>query len=356
MNHPVSIADLHSRLIAVIPDGYLCDSEHLHDLARRWCEKQRAWHGPGHLLAMLDEILATSKGEEKDTLLIAALYHDAIYDPRASDNEEVSACLLESHAKDTVSSVISKALKLITDSKWDAPPEDKLAELFFHLDSRQLEDDCTPGERLCYERAVFREYQFASWSLYKDKRRAFLKGWAERHPQHRKGAAECIGLLEGLEPRVALYPGSFNPFHLGHLSILRQAETTFDKVIIGVGINRQKTGAVETRALRENELQSRLRFHEVATFSGLLTDYIGKLDLPVTIVRGVRDGTDLEAELRYTRFLNELRPGTNVLWIACEPELQHLSSSAIRELESIEPGAGARYIPDTIKIYGLAAS
>jgi len=71
--------------------------------------------------------------------------------------------------------------------------------------------------------------------------------------------------------------------------------------------------------------------------------------LPLSVVR---DGTDLEAELRYSRFLRELRPGTSVVWIGCEAELQHLSSSAIRELESIAPSSGDRYVPATEEIYG----
>ena len=153
---------------------------------------------------------------------------------------------------------------------------------------------------------------------------------------------------------MAIYPGSFAPFHLGHLSILRQAESVFDKVIVAVGVNRQKPGAVESAESRSRELQERLRFHEVVSFSGLLTSFLDDLDFPATIVRGVRDGTDLEAELRFVRFLNELRAETGVVWISCEAELQHLSSSAIRELEAIEPGAGQRYLPETAAIYELA--
>jgi pantetheine-phosphate adenylyltransferase len=153
---------------------------------------------------------------------------------------------------------------------------------------------------------------------------------------------------------VAIYPGSFSPFHLGHLSILRQAEAMFDQVIVAVGVNRQKAGAAATAPERAAALQARLRFHEVASFDGLLTDFVEALTLPVTIVRGVRDGTDLEAELRFVRFLNDLRPDTRVVWIGCEAELQHLSSSAIRELESIEPKAAQRYVPDTASIYDLA--
>jgi pantetheine-phosphate adenylyltransferase len=188
---------------------------------------------------------------------------------------------------------------------------------------------------------------------YRTKRAAFLAQWAERFPDHRRGVRECLELLSGLRPRIAVYPGSFNPFHRGHLSILRQAERSFDKVVVSVGINRRKSGSVDSASERFADLQSRLCFHEVTLFDGLLSHYLDGLGYEVTVVRGVRDGTDLEAELRYVRFLNELRPDTNVVWIGCEAELQHLSSSAVRELESFRAGAGDRYLPDTATIYDL---
>lgn len=351
-----SSVPLSERLREVIPVHYLRDASLLNDVAGRWSERHRAWHGSRHLLPMLEEILITSSGEDRDILLLAALYHDAIYDPRASDNEEASARLLEAHAKDPSSPVISRALAIIRASAWSSQPEDALTQHFFDLDTRQLADDCPLGERLAYEQAIFREYQFTPWATYLVKRREFLDGWAARFPQHRRGVDQCIELLSALQPRVAIYPGSFNPFHLGHLSILRQAESAFDKVIVSLGVNRQKAGSVKSLRQRQEELQRRLRFHEVAAVPGLITRYIDELPFNVTIVRGIRDGTDLEAELRYARFLNELRPGTQVIWISCEPHLQHLSSNSICELESIEPHAGTRYIPNTGQIYGISPS
>lgn len=294
-------------------------------------------------------------GEERDILMLTAIYHDIVYDPRVADNEEASARLLESHAADLGSKVVAQAAELIRLSKWNAPVADGLQKRFFALDTWQLADDCPLDARLAYERAIFREYQWVDWATYRAKRREFLEGWARLYPEQRRGASECMQLLEGLQPRIAVYPGSFAPFHLGHLSILRQAESMFDKVIVAVGINRQKPDAVESAKGRFAALQSRLRFHEVACFEGLLTRFVDAMPLPATIVRGVRDGTDLESELRFARFLNELRPQTGVVWINCEAELQHLSSSAIRELEAIEPGAGARYVPGTADVYALPA-
>lgn len=349
----IPAAPLARRLTETLPLHILRDASLVEELAARWSERQRVWHGPNHLLTMLASIVAMPPDEDRDILLLAAAYHDAIYDPRASNNEERSAVLLLNHAADPHSSIVARAVEIIRASAWSQPPSTPLIERFFALDSAQLAYDCPLHERLAYERAIFREYQWADWETYRVKRRSFLEGWARMYPQHRRGASECVELLAGLRPRVAVYPGSFAPFHFGHLSILRQAEAIFDKVIIAVGVNRQKSGAVETAQQRSSELQDRLRFHEVTAFTGLLTSFVDELTPPITIVRGVRDGTDLEAELRFVRFLNELRPGTSVAWISCEAELQHLSSSAIRELEAIELGAGQRYLPDTSTIYGI---
>lgn len=348
-----ALASLLIEIEQLVPAQYLADRAHLAELAKRWSERQRAWHGPAHLLTLLREIGGDSPSLDRDVLLLTALYHDAIYSPRAADNEEASAALLRRHAADPSSAVVTRAAEIIVESKWSGLPASPLTRRFFELDTRQLSDACPLGERLAYELAIFREYQFAPWTEYRTKRAAFLAQWAERFPEHRRGVRECLELLNGLRPRIAIYPGSFNPFHRGHLSILRQAERSFDKVVVSVGINRRKACSADSAQERFADLQSRLCFHEVTLFDGLLSSFLDGLGYEATVVRGVRDGTDLEAELRYVRFLNELRPDTNVVWIGCEAELQHLSSSAVRELESFEAGAGERYLPDRKMIYGL---
>ena len=323
------------------------------DLAQRWNERHRAWHGPEHLRRMVERIRAEAAPVDLDVLILAALYDDAIYDPTRTDNEDASVALLRGHAKDPSSRPVVEACNLIVASKWDRVPEDRLERFFFDLDAEQLGNSMPLAMRIRYERAIFREYQWVDWTTYQTKRAAFLRTWAERFPHQQRGTDECLEILAAFSPRIAVYPGSFDPFHFGHLSILRQAEHAFDKVIIALGVNRQKVMPNSALDQRTADLSQQLRFHQVAQFSGLLTDYVDQLEMPVTIVRGVRDGTDLEAELRLSRFLNELRPDTQLLWIACEAALQHVSSSAIRELESIQPSAGRRYLPATGDIYGI---
>ena len=346
-------AELASKLITLIPVHHLSSIERLTEVAVHWLGRQRYWHGPDHLLSLLTQIHESTSGESREILSLVALYHDAIYDPRASNNEALSAALLNQHALNPTSSIIQQAAQIIRDSAWTSKPADQLTELFFELDTCQLSNDCSLAEQLTYELAIFREYQWATWKDYQLKREAFLQGWGHRFPEHHKGITHLIDILHGIKPRIAVYPGSFDPFHWGHLSVLRHAEMSFDKVIIAAGINSQKNVSIESLNDRHSKLQKQLRYHEVAQFSGLLSSYLNSLEFDCTVVRGVRDGTDLEMELRFSRFLNELRPFSSVVWISCEPELQHLSSGAIRELSKIEPQAENRYIPDSESIYNI---
>jgi pantetheine-phosphate adenylyltransferase len=350
---PIQLA---SWLESRAPLHYLASPmESLAEIARRWCERQRHWHGPRHLENLVTDIRLDTNNMSSDVLLLAALYHDVIYNPKSAANEEESAKLLLKHAADPTNEVVRAAAHLIRFSNWSKRPDSDMERRFFELDTRQLGPGASLGERLRYETAIFREYQCVPLSAYRAKRAEFLRGWADRFPEHRRGVEECLELLNAFEPRMAVYPGSFNPFHLGHLSILRQAELVFDKVIVAVGVNRQKSNTIDAMQQRHATLQNQLCFHQVTAFEGLLSEFLDQLDWPVTVVRGVRDGTDLEAELRFARFLNELRPNTPVQWMGCEAELQHLSSSGIRELESFSAGCANRYVPDAAAIYGLNA-
>lgn len=311
------------------------------ELTRRWSEKQRGYHGIGHLLLLLDQIEAAAPASVRRSLIQVALFHDAVYLPGATDNEERSAALLEGCGAAAVQTAI-------LESKWDKPPTSKLGRLFFEYDAWSLSSGPSAAQRLATERGVFKEYQSAGWEAYRAGREAFLKKWAAIFPIHKKGCAEQREALQAFRPSIAAYPGSFNPFHYGHLSVLREAERIFDQVVILGGINPRKLN--EKRVMDTAE---QLRFHQVRTFPGLLNEYLDAEFPGVTLVRGVRNGTDLEEELKWQRFMKSLAPRCPVVWIGTAPEYQHISSSAIREIGYFNEGLAGRYFPSVAEVYEL---
>jgi pantetheine-phosphate adenylyltransferase len=138
--------------------------------------------------------------------------------------------------------------------------------------------------------------------------------------------------------KVGVYAGSFNPFHLGHYNILLKGEKIFDKVILGFGKNPEKQ---DSNPLIPSELINRKS--DIRYYDGLLTDFINSLEFEnITLIRGLRNSTDLQYELTQYRFLQELKPDIKVVSIFCDKEYEHISSSAIRKLMMY--GKGSEYI------------
>lgn len=127
-------------------------------------------------------------------------------------------------------------------------------------------------------------------------------------------------------------PGSFDPFTIGHLDILRRSLALFDRVIVCVGINSAKTSAAET----EERVESIRRIivdtpgAEVMAWDGLTVDAARKTGA-IAMVRGVRSATDYEYE-RNLADLNRRISGIETVLLTSLPELSAISSSAVREL------------------------
>lgn len=145
--------------------------------------------------------------------------------------------------------------------------------------------------------------------------------------------------------KIAIYPGSFNPFTIGHLNILEKAEAIFGEgnLIIAVGVNPEKSNPIDRVATIKNNLPSK----EVIGFSGFLTDLIWEKEkegYDVTIVKGLRNGDDLDYEVNNLRFIEEMKPDVKIVFIICDKQFEHVSSSAYRALEAIREGAGYKYL------------
>ena len=128
------------------------------------------------------------------------------------------------------------------------------------------------------------------------------------------------------KPSIAVFAGSFNPFHKGHFNVLKKAEKLFDKVIIAFGKNPDKS-------IRNWPIPQTISNRQHTEYHGLLTDHIDSFGYEVTVVRGLRNSTDFQYEQNQYRYIQELKPDIKIINIFCDKEFEHISSSGIRTLE-----------------------
>lgn len=137
--------------------------------------------------------------------------------------------------------------------------------------------------------------------------------------------------------RRAVYPGSFNPVHLGHMHVILQASRLFDEVRVLIAVNPEKTYRVSAEDRRELILGMIEGFPwankvKVDITDNTLMEYCGKKRIPV-IVRGVRNGNDLEYERSQREYSMRLgNPGFPVSYVYLAPDvsLDYLSSTYVR--------------------------
>ena len=136
------------------------------------------------------------------------------------------------------------------------------------------------------------------------------------------------------QQRIALFAGSFDPFTIGHKSIVDRGLQLFDGIVIAIGINPAKKPwqPLEQRiALLEKIYADDSRI-KIATFSGLTVDAARRFGASF-LLRGVRTVTDFEYE-RQLADINRNLSGIESVLIYALPQLASLSSSAVRELAS----------------------
>ena len=138
--------------------------------------------------------------------------------------------------------------------------------------------------------------------------------------------------------KIGLFPGSFDPFTRGHQAIVEEALRIFDKVIIAIGYNTAKRGmlTVEARkALIERVYQNDSRV-EVTTYTSLTGDEVRRMGA-TTMIRSLRNATDFEYERTLDRINREIYPDLRTIFIIAPTEVEHISSSLVRELHTVNP-------------------
>lgn len=132
--------------------------------------------------------------------------------------------------------------------------------------------------------------------------------------------------------KKVIFPGSFDPFTIGHANLVERAVRLFDEVVIAVGYNEQKTGwlPVEERVRALREYYSAMPQVRVESYTGLTVDFAQSQGARF-ILRGVRSVKDYEYELGIADINARLADVETVVLLA-DPTISGISSSVVREL------------------------
>lgn len=133
--------------------------------------------------------------------------------------------------------------------------------------------------------------------------------------------------------RIAVFPGSFDPFTIGHLSIVSRAADLFDKIIIAIGINdkKQSTHSEQERITQIEKAVKGIENIEVISYHGLTVDVCKQYGAKY-LLRGVRSFTDFEYEQNMAD-INRKIAGIETVILFTLPEHASISSSIVRELD-----------------------
>ena len=148
--------------------------------------------------------------------------------------------------------------------------------------------------------------------------------------------------------RTAVYPGSFDPCTNGHMDVIKRASKLFDKVVVAVLVNNSKNPlfSVEKRVEMLKLVTGDLENVEITSFSGLLVDFMKKIDSQI-IIKGIRAVSDFEYEFQQALINKELYSGVETVFFTTSAENQYLSSSVIKQIASL--GGNIRmFVPEQV--------
>ena len=145
--------------------------------------------------------------------------------------------------------------------------------------------------------------------------------------------------------KKAIYPGSFDPLTLGHLDIIERSARIVDELVVGVLNNSAKNSlfSLDERVSMLKEITKDMPNVTVASFDGLLVDFMEKIDATI-IVRGLRAVTDFEYELQIAQTNHVENPEVETIFLTTSLQYSYLSSTIVKEFASYG-GDLSKFVP-----------
>lgn len=152
-----------------------------------------------------------------------------------------------------------------------------------------------------------------------------------------------------LSPRVAVYTGTFDPVHLGHLDVIQRGCRLFDRLIVGVGINPDKATVfdIDERVNLLKTVTGEFNNVEIAPFTGLAVGFVRQAGARI-MLRGLRTLSDMEYEFTMSLMNLHLDPGIETVFLMAKEEFSHVSSSLLRQIATLG-GDLTKFLPEPVK-------
>ena len=150
------------------------------------------------------------------------------------------------------------------------------------------------------------------------------------------------------QPRIAVYPGTFDPITNGHVYILKRSLKIFDRLVVALAENVRKTPLFSIAERREMiaEVVDHDPRIEVDAFSGLLVDYVRQRGA-TTVIRGLRALADFEYEFQAAHMNRHLAPEVETIFLMTSEESFYVSSSLVKEV-ALMGGDVSRMVPPAV--------
>ncbi len=149
--------------------------------------------------------------------------------------------------------------------------------------------------------------------------------------------------------RVAVYTGVFDPVHLGHLDIIRRGSRLYDRLVVGVGINPEKSPffTIEERVELLRKVCAVLPNVEVQPFTGLAVHFLRRAGARI-MLRGLRTLSDMEYEFSMSLTNLSLAPEIETVFLMAKEQFSHISGTLIRQIATFG-GDLEKFVPPEIK-------
>lgn len=150
--------------------------------------------------------------------------------------------------------------------------------------------------------------------------------------------------------KIAVFPGSFDPITIGHVSLIIRALPLFDKIVIAIGVNtsKNKLFPLDKRVEWIEKVFQDEEKIEVHRFNGLTVDFCKKIGAN-HIIRGLRNSSDFDYEKTIAQLNHELNANIETMFLMSRPRYSHISSTIVREIIRVK-GDASSLVPKEVDL------